>query len=121
MCELKRPFYSYNNKKNEIKIKLKSYFAVSENEEIRETALKSTIKIFTQSTEAAKKVIEKHALLYLGFISLNTPPQELYGNRPVARTWTEELYKLCLNLVMMLFVEKEGRCRLLFFVVLCFY
>ncbi|XP_052742119.1 symplekin isoform X2 [Bicyclus anynana] len=80
---------------------------LSENEEIRELALKTSIKIYKRSTEATRKVIEKHALLYLGFISLSTPPQELFGNRPMNRIWTDDLFKLCLNLVMLLFPEKE--------------
>ncbi|CAG9583059.1 unnamed protein product [Danaus chrysippus] len=80
---------------------------LSENEEIRNIALKSSIKIYKNSTDAAKKVIEKHAMLYLGFISLSTPPQELYGNRHTSRPWSDDLYKMCLNLVMALFPEKE--------------
>ncbi|CAH2090114.1 unnamed protein product [Euphydryas editha] len=80
---------------------------LSENEEIRDVTLKACIKIFKQGTEAAKKVIEKHALLYLGFISLSTPPQELFGNRYINRPWSDDLYKICLNLVMALFPEKE--------------
>uniref|UniRef100_S4NIS0 Symplekin n=5 Tax=Pararge aegeria TaxID=116150 RepID=S4NIS0_9NEOP len=80
---------------------------LSENDEIRDLALKTTIKIYKRSTEATKKVIKKHALLYLGFISLSTPPQELFGNRHVNRIWTDDLYKMCLNLVMALFSEKE--------------
>lgn len=81
---------------------------MSENEEIRNIALKSSTKIYKHSTDAAKKVIEKHAMLYLGFISLSTPPQELYGNRHASRPWSDDLYKMCLNLVMALFPEKEG-------------
>ncbi|XP_045773505.1 symplekin isoform X2 [Maniola jurtina] len=80
---------------------------LSENEEIRDIALKTSIKIYKRSTDATRKVINKHALLYLGFISLSTPPQELFGNRHVNRMWTDELYKLCLNLVLALFPEKE--------------
>ncbi|CAG5043566.1 unnamed protein product [Parnassius apollo] len=79
---------------------------LNENEEIRDVALKSTVKIYKQSTESAKRVIEKHALLYLGFISLSMPPPELVNMRQV-RVWTDDLYKLCLNLVMALFPEKE--------------
>ncbi|XP_047533985.1 symplekin [Vanessa atalanta] len=80
---------------------------LNENEEIRDITLKSCVKIYKQCTESAKKVIEKNALLYLGFISLSTPPQELFGNRYMNRPWTDELYKMCLNLVMALFPEKE--------------
>ncbi|XP_050344199.1 symplekin [Nymphalis io] len=80
---------------------------LSENEEIRDLTLKSCVKIYKQCTEAAKKVIEKNALLYLGFISLSTPPQELFGNRYTNRPWTDELFKMCLNLVMALFPENE--------------
>ncbi|XP_068627947.1 symplekin [Battus philenor] len=77
-----------------------------DNEEIRDVALKSSVKIYKHGTEAVRRVIEKHALLYLGFISLSTPPPELVTTRPT-RVWTDELYKLCLNLVMALFPEKE--------------
>ncbi|XP_046967815.1 symplekin [Vanessa cardui] len=80
---------------------------LSENEEIRDITLKSCVKIYKQCTESAKKVIEKNALLYLGFISLSTPPQELFGNRYINRPWTDDLYRMCLNLVMALFPEKE--------------
>ncbi|XP_037873084.1 symplekin [Bombyx mori] len=80
---------------------------LSENEEIRDIALKATIKVYKRGSEAVKKVIEKHALLYLGFISLNHPPPELSSTR-TRIMWNENLHKLCLNLVVALFPEKEG-------------
>lgn len=51
--------------------------AVSENEEIRDVAIKSTVKIYTRCSESTRNVIEKNALLYLGFITLPNPPPEL--------------------------------------------
>ncbi|XP_072944424.1 symplekin [Epargyreus clarus] len=80
---------------------------LNETEEIRETCLKSTLKVYQRGSEAVKKVIEKHALLYLGFITLGTPPPELFGSRHASRPWSDELYKLCLNLVMALFPLQE--------------
>lgn len=72
-------------------------------------ALNSTLKIYSRSTDGVKKVVEKHALVYLGFISLSNPPGEIaparHGIRP---SWTDELYKMCLNLVMALFMDNEG-------------
>ncbi|KAI8431975.1 hypothetical protein MSG28_004504 [Choristoneura fumiferana] len=87
-----------------------NFTSMSENQEIRDIALNSTLKIYSRSTDAVKKVVEKHALLYLGFISLSNPPGEIaaarHGIRP---SWTDELYKLCLNLVMALFMDSEAR------------
>ncbi|KAJ8720016.1 hypothetical protein PYW07_012059 [Mythimna separata] len=81
---------------------------LNENEEIRDVALKSILKIYKRSTDAVRKVIEKHALLYLGFISLNHPPPELSDNaRGVRSVWTDEMYQMCLNLVMALLTENE--------------
>ncbi|XP_045499510.1 symplekin isoform X1 [Colias croceus] len=80
---------------------------LNENEEIREFALKSTINIYKSGSDAVKKVIEKNALLYLGFIALDSPPSELMGSRHSLRVWSDDLYKLCLNLVMALFLENE--------------
>ncbi|KAJ8719394.1 hypothetical protein PYW08_011569 [Mythimna loreyi] len=80
---------------------------LNENEEIRDVALKSSLKIYKRSTDAVRKVIEKHALLYLGFISLNHPPPELSDTRGVRAAWTDEMYHICLNLVMALLAENE--------------
>ncbi|KAM3958748.1 symplekin scaffold protein [Aphomia sociella] len=81
---------------------------LSENDEIRETALKSAVKVYTRGTEAAKKVIEKQAMLYLGFISLSNPPPELLVSRHGMRVpWNDDMFKLCLNLIMALFPYDE--------------
>ncbi|XP_053608461.1 symplekin [Plodia interpunctella] len=81
---------------------------LSENEEIRETALNSAVKIYMRGTDAVKKVIDKHAMLYLGFVALSYPPSELVASRHGIRpSWTDELYKLCLNLIMALFPHNE--------------
>ncbi|KAJ0176277.1 hypothetical protein K1T71_008451 [Dendrolimus kikuchii] len=80
---------------------------LSENEEIRDISLKSSIKIYKRGTESVRKVLEKHALLYLGFISLSTPPQELFSSRHSRMPWNDDLYKLCLNLVIALFPLNE--------------
>ncbi|VVD01256.1 unnamed protein product [Leptidea sinapis] len=77
------------------------------NVEIREIALNSSLKLYKNGSEAVKKVIEKHALLYLGFITLLTPPAELVEGRHTVRVWTDDMYKLCLNLVMAIFTENE--------------
>ncbi|XP_026745260.1 symplekin-like, partial [Trichoplusia ni] len=76
---------------------------LNENEEIRDAALKASVKIYKRGTEAVRKVVEKHALLYLGFLSLAQPPPELRG----ARVWTDDLYHVCLTLVMALLAENE--------------
>ncbi|XP_013162080.1 PREDICTED: symplekin isoform X2 [Papilio xuthus] len=78
---------------------------LSDNEEIREVALKSSLKVYKNSTDSARRVIEKNALLHLGFITLSTPPEIISPRH--ARVWTEEQYKLCLSLVIALFPEKE--------------
>ncbi|CAH0755472.1 unnamed protein product [Diatraea saccharalis] len=81
---------------------------LNENEEIRDITIKSVLKIYLQGSEAVKRVIEKHAMLYLGFISLSSPPQELLTHRHSTRTpWTDELFKMCLNLIMALFPYNE--------------
>ncbi|XP_013136143.1 PREDICTED: symplekin [Papilio polytes] len=82
---------------------------LSDNEEIREVALKSSLKIYKNSTDSARRVIEKSALLHLGFITLSTPPEIISPRH--ARVWTDEQYKLCLSLVIALFPEKEGKYR----------
>lgn len=81
---------------------------MNENEEIRDVVLKSSVKIYKRSTDAVRKVIEKHALLYLGFIALNHPPPELGEARASRAVWSDELYHMCLNLVMALLPENEG-------------
>ncbi|XP_045536785.1 symplekin [Papilio machaon] len=78
---------------------------LSDNEEIREVALKSSLKVYKNSTDSARRVIEKSALLHLGFITLSTPPEIISPQH--ARVWTDEQYKMCLNLVIALFPEKE--------------
>ncbi|XP_059046679.1 symplekin-like [Achroia grisella] len=81
---------------------------LSRNEEIRESALKSVVKIYTRSTESVKKVIEKHALLYLGFISLGSQtPELLTARHGLSMPWNDEMFKMCLNLVMALFPYNE--------------
>ncbi|CAH0400259.1 unnamed protein product [Chilo suppressalis] len=81
---------------------------LNENEEIRDTTTKSILKIYKEGTDSVRKVIEKHANLYLGFISLSSPPQELFNTRHMMRVpWNDELFKLCLNLVMALFPLNE--------------
>lgn len=78
-------------------------------EEIRDSAIKSVVKIYKRSTDATRKVIEKQARLYLGFIALGLPPPEVLGSRNNYRMpWTDNLYKLCLNLIMTLLQENEG-------------
>lgn len=79
---------------------------LNESEEIRDVVLKSSLKIYKRSTDSVRKVIEKHALLYLGFIALNHPPPELCDTRGRV-AWSDELYHICLNLVMALLVENE--------------
>lgn len=81
---------------------------MNESQEIRDIAIKSTVKIFKVGSDAVKKVIEKHSLLYLGFIALDNPPSELTTSRHNARVWSDESYKLCLNLIMALFMENDG-------------
>ncbi|KAL4715815.1 hypothetical protein ACJJTC_006394 [Scirpophaga incertulas] len=82
---------------------------LNENEEIRETCIKSVLKIYERSSESVKNVISKHALLYLGFISLSSPPQELFHpeHRMGRVPWSDELFRRCLNLVMALFPRNE--------------
>ncbi|KAL0829046.1 hypothetical protein ABMA28_003914 [Loxostege sticticalis] len=82
---------------------------LNENEEIRDTTLKSVVKIYQCGTEAVKKAIEKHAMLYLGFISLSSPPQELISSRHhgMRIPWNDEMFRICLNLVMALFPYNE--------------
>ncbi|CAD0197620.1 unnamed protein product [Chrysodeixis includens] len=80
---------------------------LNENEEIREASLKASVKIYKRGSDSVRKVIEKHALLYLGFISLNHPPPELRDTRGVRAAWTDDLYHVCLNLVMALLAENE--------------
>ncbi|XP_063385231.1 symplekin [Cydia fagiglandana] len=83
---------------------------MSQNEEIRDQALNATLKIYSSSTEAVKKVVEKHARLYLGFIAMPHPPSEFAGDQArhgVRPTWTDDLYKMCLNLAMALFMDNE--------------
>lgn len=92
-----------------------SSIPVNENEEIRDAALKASVKIYKRGTEAVRKVVEKHALLYLGFMSLAQPPPELRDPRDPRdprgpRVWTDELYHVCLTLVMALLAENEGQC-----------
>jgi hypothetical protein len=68
------------------------------------------MKIYTRASDSVKKVIEKHALLYLGFISLSSPPPELVNPRHGIRIpWSDELFKLCLNLVMAIYPHNEGK------------
>ncbi|XP_045523080.1 symplekin isoform X1 [Pieris brassicae] len=81
--------------------------ALNEVQEIRDIAIKSTVKIFKNGSDAVKKVIEKHSLLYLGFIALDNPPTELMSSRHNIRVWSDDLYKVCLNLVMALFMEND--------------
>ncbi|KAG6455912.1 hypothetical protein O3G_MSEX009451 [Manduca sexta] len=78
---------------------------LSENEEIREFALKASVKIYKRGTESVRRVIEKQALLYLGFMSLPIPPTEVMPRH--TRVWNDDAYKLCLNLTMALFPENE--------------
>ncbi|XP_028179055.1 symplekin [Ostrinia furnacalis] len=82
---------------------------LNENIEIRDATLKAVVKIYQCGTEAAKKVIEKHALLYLGFISLSSPPPELVSARHhgLRVPWNDEMVKVCLSLVMALFPYNE--------------
>ncbi|XP_049875001.1 symplekin [Pectinophora gossypiella] len=80
---------------------------LSQNVEIRDMALKLSLKIYGRGTDAVRRTIEKHALLYLGFISLSTPPPELLRGRTIRVPWTDDMYKICLNLIMGLFLEKE--------------
>uniref|UniRef100_A0A2A4JBI5 Symplekin n=1 Tax=Heliothis virescens TaxID=7102 RepID=A0A2A4JBI5_HELVI len=79
---------------------------LNESEEIRDVVLKSSLKIYKRSTDSVRKVIEKHALLYLGFIALNHPPPELCDTRGRV-AWSDDLYHICLNLVMALLSENE--------------
>ncbi|CAB3227848.1 unnamed protein product [Arctia plantaginis] len=80
---------------------------LSDNEDIREVVIKSAVKIYTRCTVFTRNVIEKNALLYLGFISLANPPPELTDSRTGKGVWNEDLYKICLNLVMALFSVNE--------------
>lgn len=80
---------------------------LNETEEIRELTIASIVKIYKRSTDSVRKVIEKHALLYLGFISLSSPPQELFSSRHVRLPWSDDLFKICLNLVMAIFPLNE--------------
>ncbi|GBP32431.1 Symplekin [Eumeta japonica] len=86
-------------------------YAISDNEEIRDTVLKALVSLYKRTTDATKKVIEKYAKVYLGFIALNTPPRDLFSSETAAaalkQMWTDDLYKVCLNLIMMLFTENE--------------
>ncbi|CAK1542923.1 unnamed protein product [Leptosia nina] len=83
------------------------FHVLNENQDVRDFALKATVKIFKSGSDAVKKVVEKHALLYLGFIALDNPPSELISSRLNIRVWTDDLYKVCLNLVMALFMEND--------------
>ncbi|KAI5646227.1 symplekin [Phthorimaea operculella] len=83
---------------------------LSPNADIRDTALKSALKIYNKGSDAVKRAIEKHAMLYLGFISCSCPPSELLGGRSMRMPWTDELYNICLNLVVSLFPDNEDRC-----------
>ncbi|XP_041981229.1 symplekin isoform X2 [Aricia agestis] len=74
-----------------------------ENEEIRDLAITLTVKIYKCSMDTVKKVIEKHALVYLGFIALTSPPSEVCTRH--SRQWTNDMYKICLNLVFALLPE----------------
>ncbi|CAH2041674.1 unnamed protein product, partial [Iphiclides podalirius] len=76
---------------------------LNESEEIREVALRACARVHRLATEAAKRVMEKHALVQLGFMQLPSPPPEL-GQGPA---WTDHAYKLCLGLVMALFPQNE--------------
>lgn len=80
---------------------------LSESEDIREIALKSAVKIYTRCSDSTRNVIEKNALLHLGFISLQTPPPELCDPRTGRGVWNDELYKMCLNLIMALYPVNE--------------
>lgn len=80
---------------------------LNENEEIRDVALKAVLKIYKRTSDAVRKVIEKHSLLYLGFISMPHPPHELCDTRTGRAMWTDELYHMCLNLIMALLPTNE--------------
>ncbi|XP_075976917.1 symplekin scaffold protein [Anticarsia gemmatalis] len=80
---------------------------LNDSEEIREVTIRSALKIYSRCSDSTRTVIEKNALLYLGFISLPTPPPELCDPRTGRGVWTDELYKLCLNLVMALLPLNE--------------
>ncbi|KAJ2951468.1 hypothetical protein O0L34_g13620 [Tuta absoluta] len=80
---------------------------LSPNADIRDTALKAALKIYKKGSDAVKRTIEKHAMLYLGFISCNSPPSELVGARSLRLPWTDELYSTCLHLAVSLFPHNE--------------
>lgn len=85
-------------------------FSVNENEEIRNIAVKSTLNVYRNSPESVRKVVEKYAKVFLGFIVMGSPPLDLFiGDARVRHNWTEDLFKICINLIMALLPEKEGK------------
>lgn len=78
--------------------------------EIRDIALQSIMKLYNKNNERVVRVVEKSASLYVGFIGLRSPPVELmadYHKMNNIFIWSDDLYKLCLNLIMALYPYKE--------------
>lgn len=80
-----------------------------ENNAIREAAIQLVCQLYSRSE--LSKLIEEYAVLYLGFLRLQTPPEIVFGQdrgRPQTENlWTESTTRACLGLYLALLGEHQ--------------
>ncbi|XP_047365188.1 symplekin isoform X2 [Vespa velutina] len=80
-----------------------------ENNAIREAAIQLVCQLYGRPE--LSKLIEEYAVLYLGFLRLQTPPEIVFGQdrgRPqIENQWTESTTRACLGLYLALLSEHQ--------------
>ncbi|XP_014601735.1 PREDICTED: symplekin [Polistes canadensis] len=80
-----------------------------ENNAIREAAIQLVCQLYARPE--LSKLIEEYAVLYLGFLRLQTPPEIVFGQdrgRPQTENqWTESTTRACLGLYLALLSEHQ--------------
>ncbi|XP_043676628.1 symplekin [Vespula pensylvanica] len=80
-----------------------------ENNAIREVAIQLVCQLYGRLE--LSKLIEEYAVLYLGFLRLQTPPEIVFGQdrgRPqIENQWTESTTRACLGLYLALLSEHQ--------------
>ncbi|XP_043462506.1 symplekin [Leptopilina heterotoma] len=80
-----------------------------ESNTIRETAIKLVVEL--HGRPELKVMIGEYAMLYLGFLRLQNPPEIVFGidrGRPnISEKWTESTTKACLGLYLALLPEQQ--------------
>ncbi|KAF7418400.1 hypothetical protein HZH68_001053 [Vespula germanica] len=80
-----------------------------ENNAIREAAIQLVCQLYGRLE--LSKLIEEYAVLYLGFLRLQTPPEIVFGQdrgRPqIENQWTESTTRACLGLYLALLSEHQ--------------